>query len=73
MTTSRKAGTPKRGSKKLNLKKKTLKDLEPRSGRDARGGTVIRSPYTTGCQPINTSDCRTKGACAPTPVPPKIG
>jgi hypothetical protein len=72
MTTRKKAGTRETKGKKLNVKKKTLKDLEPRSGKDARGGVdPIGTPYTYVCQPIKTGDCRTVGACAPPPK--KIG
>ena len=58
MTTKKKAGTPKKRSKKLNLKKETLKDLEPSSGKDARGGydggCSIRPPFTWTCPPTPT-------------------
>jgi hypothetical protein len=58
MTTRRKAGTPRKESKKLKLKKKTLKDLEPRSAKDAKGG-VFDTLMCMNTLAITCGDCRT--------------
>jgi hypothetical protein len=58
MTTRKKTGTTGKGSKKLNVKRKTLKDLVPSSGKDAKGGRG-------GCTIVIATD-RCSRKCDPT-------
>jgi hypothetical protein len=67
MTTSKKTGKPRKGSKRLNVRKETLKDLEPRSGKDVKGGTEpIGNPTGTCYCPAPTSGCSKVQCPSPT-------